>query len=56
MDSYRHPDVVFVPAIDIEHGPISLCTRDGDVSGPVRALRRATRAAGHTLDGGAGAT
>lgn len=43
-DSYRHPDVVFVPVVDVEPCPISLCTRDDEQSALVTALRRAVRA------------
>lgn len=43
-DGYRHPDVVFVPLVGVTPCPISLCTRDGEASAAVTALRRATRA------------
>lgn len=44
IDSYRHPDVVFIPVVDIEPCPISLCTLDGEQSALVAALRRTVRA------------
>ncbi|WP_224387677.1 LysR family transcriptional regulator [Pseudonocardia sp. ICBG1293] len=44
IDSVRHPEVVFVPVADVDPCPISLCTRSGDRSGLVEALRRAVRA------------
>lgn len=40
-DSYRHPEIVFLPIIDAGPCPISLCTRVEDRSAPVEALRRA---------------
>jgi DNA-binding transcriptional LysR family regulator len=42
-DSFRHPEVVFVPIVDAEPSPISLCTRADDRSPLVEALRRAVR-------------
>jgi len=41
VDSFRHPEVVFVPIADVEPCPISLCTKIGDRSPLVVALRRA---------------
>lgn len=43
-DSFRHPEVVFVPIADVEPCPISLCTRTDDPSPLVAALRAAVRA------------
>ncbi|MBK1786622.1 LysR family transcriptional regulator [Prauserella cavernicola] len=43
VDSYRHPEVVFVPVVDVTACPISLCTRDGEQSALVAALRRTVR-------------
>ncbi|WP_300008202.1 LysR family substrate-binding domain-containing protein [Pseudonocardia sp.] len=43
VDSFRHPEVVFVPIADAEPCPISLCTRIGDRSSLVTALRRAVQ-------------
>jgi DNA-binding transcriptional LysR family regulator len=43
-DSYRHPDVAFLPITDAEPCPISLCTRVEDTSPLVAALRRAVHA------------
>ncbi|MEJ2866760.1 LysR family transcriptional regulator [Actinomycetospora sp. OC33-EN08] len=43
-DSYRHPEVVYVPIVDADPCPISLCTRADDHSPPVEALRRAVHA------------
>nr|WP_218890645.1 LysR family transcriptional regulator [Actinomycetospora corticicola] len=40
-DSYRHPEVVFLPLLDAEPCPISLCTRADDRSPGLAALRRA---------------
>jgi DNA-binding transcriptional LysR family regulator len=42
-ESYRRPDVVFVPITDAAPCPLSLCTRAGDSSALVQLLRRATR-------------
>ncbi|MEV1295431.1 LysR family transcriptional regulator [Pseudonocardia sp. NPDC049635] len=44
VDSYRHPEVVFVPVADVAPCPISLCTRDDTRSSLITALRRAVRA------------
>lgn len=41
VDSFRHPDVVFVPIIDVEPCPISLCTKSDDQSSLIVALRKA---------------
>ncbi|MER6170330.1 LysR family transcriptional regulator [Streptosporangium sp. NPDC001681] len=41
-----HPDVVFVPVMDVEPCPLSLCTRSSDDSALVTALRRAAHAIG----------
>lgn len=43
-DSHRHPDVAFLPIVDAEPCPISLCTRTDDPSPLVSALRRAVHA------------
>ncbi len=40
-ESYRHPEVTFVPITDAEPNPLSLCTRAADGSPFVAALRRA---------------
>jgi DNA-binding transcriptional LysR family regulator len=50
VDSVRHPEVVFLPVVDVEPCPISLCTRADDRSPLVAALRRAVR---QTPDAGA---
>ncbi|GAA1076157.1 LysR family transcriptional regulator [Tsukamurella spumae] len=42
-DIYRRPDVVFVPVTDVAPCALSLCTRTGDRSTLVVALRRAVR-------------
>ncbi|MDD7922310.1 LysR family substrate-binding domain-containing protein [Actinomycetospora chibensis] len=42
-DSYRHPEVVFLPLTDVEPCPISLCTRAGDPSALIASLRRAVQ-------------
>lgn len=49
-DSYRHPEVVFVPVTDAEPCPISLCTRTDDPSTLVGALRRAVRVVREEID------
>lgn len=46
-ESYRSPEVVFVPIIDIEPCPLSLCTRAADTSPLVAELRRAVFALNH---------
>ena len=51
-DSFRHPDVAFVPVLDVDPCPISLCTLDGEQSTLVAALRRATRAVQDTFGAG----
>jgi DNA-binding transcriptional LysR family regulator len=43
-DSYRHPEVAFVPIADAEPALLAVCTRDDDPSPLVAALRRATHA------------
>ena len=43
VDSFRHPEVVFLPVTDVEPCPISLCTRVDDGSPLVAALRRAVQ-------------
>ncbi|MHA6781492.1 LysR family transcriptional regulator [Pseudonocardia saturnea] len=43
VDSFRHPEVVFVAITDAEPCPISLCTRVDDRSPLVAALRRAVQ-------------
>lgn len=43
VDSYRHPEVVFLPVADIEPCLISLCTQIDDQTPLVAALRRAVR-------------
>ncbi len=40
-DSFRHPEVVFLPVVDAEPSPISLCTRVDDRSPLLVALRGA---------------
>ncbi len=42
--SYRHPDVSFVPIVDVEPAQLALCSRTADPSPLVAALRRATEA------------
>jgi DNA-binding transcriptional LysR family regulator len=42
-ESYRHPEVTFVPLVDVEPCPLSLCTRAADSSSLVASLRRAAR-------------
>ncbi len=39
-DSYRHPEVAFVPLKGVEPCALSLCTRASDTSALVAALRR----------------
>ncbi len=52
MDSYRHPEVVFLPVTDAEPCPISLCTRIDDPSPIVATLRRAVRVVRESGAGG----
>jgi DNA-binding transcriptional LysR family regulator len=43
-ESYRHPEVAFVPVAGVEPGLLALCTREDDLSPIVAALRRAAGA------------
>jgi DNA-binding transcriptional LysR family regulator len=52
VDSYRHPDVVFVPILDVAPCPISLCTRNDEPSPVIAALRHTTRVVRDGLEGG----
>lgn len=53
VDSFRHPEVVFLPIADVEPCPISLCTQRRDRSPLVESLRRAVRVVqtAHAVDG-----
>jgi len=42
-ESYRHPEVAFVPLVGVEPGLLAICTRAEDPSPLVVALRRAAR-------------
>lgn len=46
-DSYRHPEVAFVPLTDVEPCPVSLCTRSADMSTLVVRLREAAHLLQH---------